>query len=99
MSVFRSETYSCNSCGVPDDLCNMFDECIADVWHTALSSVGAPAAQTDNNARAKSAPEIVESNSPCQYCSNLNINLSSCSIPNDCNDHDHFTGRRLSPVA
>jgi hypothetical protein len=28
--------YNCDSCGVPDELCNRHNECVAEVWHTAL---------------------------------------------------------------
>jgi transcription elongation factor Elf1 len=54
--------------------------------------------RTTNNARAKSAPEIVESDSPCDYCDLIN----GCNGPGDHGSPDRFDcfkGRRLSPVA
>jgi hypothetical protein len=46
----------------------------------------------------KSAPEIVEYNSPCFYCVKLSKDGTGCTVPN-CIEHDEFEGRRLSPVA
>lgn len=48
-------------------------------------------AATTNNERVKSAPDVVESNDPCEYCDEEN-----CS---GCWYHGHFRGRRLSPVS
>ena len=31
--------YNCDSCGVPDKICDFHHDCIADVWHAALKSV------------------------------------------------------------
>jgi len=51
--------------------------------------------ESTNCASPKPAPEIVESRNPCRYCRKFNSGEWKCAIPEECNDHDHFDGRRL----
>jgi len=92
MDISSLTVYVLNSCDCDCDILKG-----GDGEYVKLDDIKELLKQTNNNARAKSAPDIVESNSPCDYCKIRGIgSCMECYI--SVNQHN-FIGRRLSPVA
>jgi hypothetical protein len=63
--------YNCGECGVPDEICDPHNECVADVWSAALKNKEAEQ-KAINNARDEIAAIIAE------YSSHKYIGCESC---------------------
>lgn len=48
---------NCDECGVPDDLCNIYYECIADVWKAATIAAEEKLNQQDRSSKVSELPE------------------------------------------